>query len=386
MKLAIYSSLHDGPWSPEEWNSLVASSETSSIFMTFQWHDAWWGSYGGQRRPFIVAGFEDGQLVGIAPLMIDGRGWRRRLSFMGEGKADYHDVIVSKKHKPSFLSALMALLADRRSEWGEFPLMNVPASSSTLSSLLPLCGEYRLSSMMHQDTVNHALALNGTEAEARTIMNKKDLRRRTNYMKSNGSLRFFTIEDSVMLERYLPQFFDQHVQRWRKTRTKSLFEEGVHRNFYDVLARELLPTGWLFWSVLEFNGAPVAFHFGFDYRGVVTWYKPSFDVNLYRRSPGKVLLRHLISHAIDQEKNELDYTVGDELFKRRFKNVTRKNSNVVLFTSKAASLRYVVSRGIRGMALLAKEPWGRNGRDRRERGSSRTEALRPELKRLQPEL
>lgn len=358
MELHVCTGLCDGPWSPEEWNALAATSETNTVFQTHQWHAAWWRTYGNGFEPVVVVGLEDGRPVGIAPLMRTGSGRGSRLSLIGEGRSDYQDVIVSSERKESFLAALVSLFAGCRGEWGEISLANVPASSATIPLALGLTRRHRLPSLMRRDTVNHALLVSGSEEEAREIMKKQDLRRRTNYLRRTGALRYFNIDDPSTAERYLALFFDQHVERWHSTRSRSLFENAINRQFYDELVRCLMPTGWLLWSVLEFDGCPIAFHFGFEYDGVITWYKPSFDIEYAKRSPGKVLLRHLIGYAIEKHAVELDFTVGDERFKRRFKNRTRMSRNVSIYSDSSAMMRHTIARGVRGATRLLGDRWG----------------------------
>ena len=68
----------------------------------------------------------------------------------------------------------------------------------------------------------------------------------------------------------------------------------------NLLARALHARGWLQFSVVEFDGAPIAFHFGFDYGGCVTWYKPSFEVRYAEHSPGLLLTRQLIEDCLQR--------------------------------------------------------------------------------------
>ena len=63
---------------------------------------------------------------------------------------------------------------------------------------------------------------------------------------------------------------------------------------------------------LLFNGRHIAFHFGFDYFGCVTWYKPTFEVEYAEHSPGLLLTRHLIDDGLRRSRRELDFTGGDE--------------------------------------------------------------------------
>ena len=69
---------------------------------------------------------------------------------------------------------------------------------------------------------------------------------------------------------------------------------------------------------VEWNGQPLAFHFGMNYRGSYLWYKPSFAIELARHSPGEVLLRQLLLTAIEENARVFDFGIGDEAFKYRF--------------------------------------------------------------------
>jgi CelD/BcsL family acetyltransferase involved in cellulose biosynthesis len=71
----------------------------------------------------------------------------------------------------------------------------------------------------------------------------------------------------------------------------------------------------------------------------VIWYKPSFDITHAAHSPGLVLMRHLIDYAVGHDRRELDFTVGDEPFKRRFTNLTRKTVSLLVFRD---SSRYLL--------------------------------------------
>ncbi|HWR97497.1 MAG TPA: GNAT family N-acetyltransferase [Candidatus Methanoperedens sp.] len=347
METVVCRSLWDGPWTSGEWNELVRASATNTIFQTFQWHAAWWRSYGADYRPLVIAGLDGGRLRGIAPLMISGD---KRISFIGDGRSDFHDVIVAEPDKTAFLEAVFALLHGRRAEWDSIAFTNIPDSSTTVPTLSALCGRYRFFPLVQRDVVNHVLVVAGAEPEARAIMDRSELRRRTNFFQRRGVLKYSQLEDRATAEEYLPIFFAQHQKRWKRHLTRSIFESSTNRQFYLELLKELLPCRWLHWSLLEFDGKPIAFHFGFDYNGVLTWYKPSFEVAIANRSPGKVLLRHLIGYALENGRQELDFTVGDEAFKLRYKNRTRKNTNIVMFRQQSLYYRILAFKQARAAA------------------------------------
>jgi CelD/BcsL family acetyltransferase involved in cellulose biosynthesis len=100
--------------------------------------------------------------------------------------------------------------------------------------------------------------------------------------------------------------------------------------------------------VVLFNEAPLAFHFGFEYRRRFIWYKPTFDIEFASRSPGEVLIKFLLEDAIMRKLEEFDFTVGSESFKYRFANRLRFNNRLIAFRSAGDYWTY------RGKSMLKK--------------------------------
>jgi hypothetical protein len=118
----------------------------------------------------------------------------------------------------------------------------------------------------------------------------------------------------------------------------SQFVDPVHRAFYQALTDEFDPASILRFGVLELDGRPIAYHFGFESDGKLIWYKPSFDVEFWDDGPGEVLLRQLLSYCQKADVRELDFTVGYESFKYRFANHERYNRRILVHRSRARTL------------------------------------------------
>ena len=130
---------------------------------------------------------------------------------------------------------------------------------------------------------------------------------------------------------HLDSFFAQHIARWQATPFPSLFREPAQRQFYRTLSTQAADTGWLRFTRLDWDGHPIAFHFGACYEGSYLWYKPSFDVELARQSPGEVLLRQLLLAAMVEGAETFDFGLGDEAFKQRFATRTERVRNWGLY-------------------------------------------------------
>jgi CelD/BcsL family acetyltransferase involved in cellulose biosynthesis len=77
-------------------------------------------------------------------------------------------------------------------------------------------------------------------------------------------------------------------------------------------------------------------HFGFEYGGRITWYKPAFDVAYADYSPGEVLMKYLLEYALQRKVAELDFTIGAEPYKYRYANHTGANYAVRVFRQEHA--------------------------------------------------
>ncbi len=119
--------------------------------------------------------------------------------------------------------------------------------------------------------------------------------------------------------------FNQHIQRRSVTTAPSLFLNPANRAFYKNLLSKLCPVQKIVFSVVKAEGKAIAFHFGFCDGRTLLYYKPTFDLDLAAHSPGKVLLKEVLEHALAQDCQEFDFSVGQEAYKMDFANHMKTN-------------------------------------------------------------
>jgi len=313
-----------------EWNALTSLSETNTVFQTYQWMKSWLKAFGDQYEQLIIAIAASSKVVGIAPFIVEeGFAGERIVRFLGDGKADYCDFITTSD-RSKVLGAIFDALFVSAERWHVIELNNIPAESSTIKLVQTICHRSGYRILEQEQYRCPTLVITGHKDEAIEIFNKPALRRRQRYFEKNGLLTFKDLTGAAAIS-YLGRFFDQHVARWAGSKSPSLFLDERNRTFYRELAGAMADKGGLLLSVAEFNGQPIAIHYGFDYNGKLLWYKPSFDVAYAKHSPGLVLIRHLIGYAIKQGRDEFDFTIGDEPFKSRFTNYVRKTMTLKIF-------------------------------------------------------
>lgn len=326
----IVSSIDSIGLDEQAWNALAAGSPTNSIFQTYQWVSSWEKSYKGEHEPLYVSVSGPCGVVGVAPLMITNGGLNKRIvKFLGDGRADYCDFLLAGD-RPAALERIFDRVIAAQDRWDVMELNSIPSESPTIASVHDICRRSGYHVLQRQLYTSPALIIKEHESEAVRIFNKASLRRRQNYFQRTGSLTFKTLVGSEVLP-YLDRFFDQHVTRWAGTATPSFFLDERNQAFYRELATTMADNEWLALSIVEFNEKPLAMHYGFDYNRTLLWYKPSFDRVHAKHSPGLVLLRYLIGHAIENKRGEFDFTIGDEPFKTRFANKIRTTVQLQIF-------------------------------------------------------
>jgi CelD/BcsL family acetyltransferase involved in cellulose biosynthesis len=343
LRAEVISERSQIPLSRDEWNALCALNETNTVFQTYEWFDSWWAAFGADDELFFVVVRRAERIVGFAPLMIlrvlPGIA---QLQFAGTGNADYQDVVLPTD-RPEAIAAICRLLRANARKWNRILFANIPAESSTVRLLHRSGADAGLLLLEGAHIACPVLRLKGCEEAARHLIGKYSVRRPMNWFRRQGTVRFRHLTTLEEIEEMLPRFFDQHARRWRATGKRSLFEDARQREFYCFLARQTHRAAWLLFSVLELEGQPIAFHFGFDYLGTVIWYKPSFEQRYAERSPGLLMIRQLIEDALQRSRQEFDFSIGDEPFKKRFANLERTNIDIALYHSRLA---YVTARAL----------------------------------------
>lgn len=320
------------------WNNLLNRSLGHSVFQTFPWHVCWWGAFGDPHELFVILAYAGTRLVGIAPMMITREKGaigqvQRHLHFIGSinGASDYCDFITDPD-VPEALDALLLEICSGSKALCRIDLSHFPSHSPHQTRTLEYFKKRGMRTFAESPVDAPVRILGDDEADLKTA-NKSSLKRHTNFFQKSGELRFYQCGSEAEILGYLDRFFDQHRARWAQTDSPSQFFDPAQRAFYKELVREIFPYGWLRFDVVLFNGAPLAFHFGFEYQRRFIWYKPTFDNQFASKSPGEVLIKFLLEDAIKKKLEEFDFTVGSEPFKYRFANRIRFNNRLIAFSS-----------------------------------------------------
>ena len=86
-QVRLCQNLQDQPLGRAAWNRLLETSETHSVFLTWQWLSTWWDCFKDGADLYTFAVLQDDKLIGVAPLRLCREGSERIVEFLGMGGA-----------------------------------------------------------------------------------------------------------------------------------------------------------------------------------------------------------------------------------------------------------------------------------------------------------
>ncbi len=301
----------------KQWNTLLSRSEQNTIFLTHQWFEAWWRSFGQEYEIGILLAREDaGSLVGIAPLMSSEDG----LYFMASPEVtDYCDFITDADRCDQFYELLMDYFQEHYAHIKNADFINIPSASPTLVTLPRVAPERNFTCEISECEAAPILTLPrsyDTYLGSLDRKNRHELRRKLRKLKSSGQVSIRRKTDPQELNAAIQDFILLHRESsppkqefWKK--------EGM-TDFFRILIHLFSAERWVEVNLLHFKGKMIAGLLNFVYADTLYLYNAAFDREFFSFSPGFILFNHSIKQAIEEDKKMADFLRGREKYKYFF--------------------------------------------------------------------
>lgn len=298
----------DSIWS--SWEQILPECVTDTVFVTPWWHKIWWDNFGGPGDPCILSVYDDGELLGIAPLMSDGD----RLTFLGDKDlSDYFDFVVPEDRVDRFFPVLWEHLS--AADWATLDLPSLPSGSPTLEHLPSLARNANMSVVIEEEETTPKAELPSTWDEFLAGLRKKDrheLRRKIRRLDRENTHRQYVADDGEVLNGSMQDFF-RLLKASREDKNEFLTPE--RETFFLDIARESVNRGQFVLSFLEVDGENVAACICFDYGGDYLLYNSGYDPSYSRLSVGLINKALSLQSAIEEGRKTFNFLKGNERYK-----------------------------------------------------------------------
>lgn len=291
---------------PDSKNKLI----WEPLFVIPSWLEVWWQAFASESELYLRAVWKDGDIIGIAPLMLVGE----TAAFIGSvDVCDYLDFVVAPGREREFFTAIFDDL--RREGINRLELNPLRPDSTVMTEMIPLMKEWQHDAQCTLEDVSPAVDLPPTWEEYLALLVTKqrhEVKRKLRRLEEAGQVSYRFIEDRVSAQGIMDTFLSMFTEsRVDKAGFLSVRRESFFRSLTEVMA----DAGLLRLGILELDALPVAMIITFDYRDCVYLYNSGYNPECRSLSVGLLSKVLCIKDSIARGKKRFDFLKGGEVYK-----------------------------------------------------------------------
>jgi CelD/BcsL family acetyltransferase involved in cellulose biosynthesis len=356
----------------QDWGILHSKSKNNSPFSTWEWVSNYEKVLMGPNEELsIICIFKEEKLIAVAPFILK-KERKYGLDFdivelIGGNDgiaADYMDIIID----PDYLDEGKTRLLNYLTKGTDFQ-WDLIRWSGILddSKCLDLLGQFKnegYQAVGEAMDICPYITLPKTWEEYLDTLSKKSRynvrKKRRDLEKEYKNCRFFVVGDEETLRETMESMVQLHRQRMMMKGKEGFSISTKFWEFQKEVAREFLAKGWLFLGVLEADGGPVAFQYGFKFNNKLFHYQTGFNPDYERHSTGLISTGYMIENALREKLQEYDFLRGREDYKFHWtQNVRTIYSASIANKNFGGRFYFKADRTLRGLKTRARALLGR---------------------------
>ena len=293
------------------WRQAGNTLKWDCFFVLPVWLKAWWGVFGRQRQPFLYSFWEGGELLGLAPLMVE----EGRALFMGDPNVcDCQDFVVASGKEEVFFNAFLDEI--ERQPIKELDLSTLRPDSNTILYFLEIAKERGYRPEQPPDGVSMEMNLPETWEEYLGRLGSKhrhETRRKLRRLEETAGIHYRVVEDPQAVEQETETF----LRLFRMSRPdKTDFLNQEMESFFRSLMKIMSENGVLRLCWLDIDHEPAAAVLCFDFNETILLYNNGFNPAYSGLSAGLLSKVLSIKDSIARGRKKYDFLKGNEKYKR----------------------------------------------------------------------
>ncbi|MDP2859611.1 MAG: GNAT family N-acetyltransferase [Bacillota bacterium] len=282
------------------------------LFILPGWMQVWWQQFDPGTQLQLLAVRHDGQLLGIAPLQIEGG----TASMIGSiDVTDYVDFVVSPGREETFFNVLLDHLKEKGASC--LDLGPLRPESSVLMHLVNVARGRGYAVRSELEDVSLELGLPPTWDGYLAALSKKqrhEVRRKLNRIHEAGEVSYRTLAESNAIREAMDVFLKMFTE---SRNDKEAYLTARREAFFRSIAATMADWGLARIGVLDFNSQPAAMILFFIHNNTVHLYNSGYDPNYRSLSAGLMSKVFCIRDSIEKGMQKFDFLKGNEEYKHR---------------------------------------------------------------------
>lgn len=297
-------------WFAACWRDNRHGLRWDTLFVLPPWLQVWRQVFAPESTVRFSVVRQDGQVIGIAPLLPrDGMA----MIVGSPDVCDYADLIVAPGREPEFCDALLGDL--KQKGVGLLDLGSLRPESTAKSWLVELARDRGYAVSCREEALSLERDLPATWEEYLQLLSAKqrhEIRRKLRRLEEAGNINYRFVEDTAAVPDFLDIFLRLFIEGQKD---KATFMTGEMEAFFRSMAMVTAEAGLLRSGILELDNIPVAVTLAFDFNDVIYLYNSAYDPRYRSLSVGVLSKALYIKDSIERGKRRFDFMKGEERYK-----------------------------------------------------------------------
>jgi len=292
------------------WLEKGSALEWTCLFVLPPWLDVWWRIFGKEWKPYPMAVREGGNLIGIAPLMIQGE----RACIIGSPDVcDYVDFIFAPGRAKDVLRRILHHL--KQQGISLLDLGPLRGDASLLKDMTAVAETLGYEVTIHPEDVILELELPATWDGFLQSLNGKqrhEIRRKIRRLYEAGQINTLVVEEAEQVKKKVDIF----LALFGSSRSdKAAFMDNQMASFFRSLAEAMAEAQILKLFFLDLNASPAAVAMCFDYASTMYLYNNGYDQRFGSLSVGLLSKVFSMKESIERGRKAYSFLKGGETYK-----------------------------------------------------------------------
>ena len=303
-----------------KWKELENNSNIS-IFQTYNWQKFWFKNCGENYKNLIVLIFDNNILVSIFPLNIKKKNYIEILNWNGFPFSDYNGPITRNKYNINN-NDFNQIILDIQKIY-KFDILHLINNRPGTEFINGFVSNNSFGSNISSDNLYDKLLdilQKNTSYEIRRIEKNFNVE----YIMSPNQSETYEIIDFFLL---------QKEKQLKRTKGWNYLKFSHFKNY--IINLNKLDKINISFACIKIDNKIVAAHIGYAFNNIYYYIFPTYDISYKKYSPGNILLYKILENIKIYDFKYIDFTIGNETYKKKLSNNTFKLSDYLKpFTAK----------------------------------------------------